>query len=127
MARKPDALGQAAAFGMACVSTLIVFTIGRGHYYVLLLPAVSFAPLWLLREGHRRAAVVAAIVPCVLVITHYALLTTAGRVGLLGIGTTLWYFSTSVALLWPARSLAAQAASSASAASQDAEPQALAA
>ena len=127
MARAQDALGQAASFGMACVATLVVFTIGRGHYYVLLLPAVSFAPLWLLREEHRRAAVTAAVVPCVLVITHYALLKIAGRVGLLGLGTTLWYFSMSAALLRPSRFLAAQNANAPDTPSQNVDERALAA
>ncbi len=41
-----DRLTLAAAFGLACVATLIVSPISRAHYYLLLLPAVLLLPLW---------------------------------------------------------------------------------
>ncbi|MEX2112078.1 MAG: hypothetical protein WD845_02780, partial [Pirellulales bacterium] len=79
------------AFGLACVSTLVLGRIARGHYYVLLLPAVMFTGAWLLRTGRRRAALAAAIVPAALSVGHYVLLDFAGRVGVLGLGTAAWY------------------------------------
>ncbi len=104
MARAGDRLGQAAAFGQACVLTLIVAPIARGHYYVMLLPGIVFASAWLLEARRPRLAGGFALVPALLVVTHYALLAAAGRVGLLGIGTTLWYAATCVALLRIGRS-----------------------
>jgi hypothetical protein len=104
MARAGDRLGQTAGFGLACVLTLIVAPIARGHYYVMLLPAVVFAGAWLLEARHPRLAVGFALAPVLLVVTHYAVLAAAGRVGLLGIGTTLWYAATCAALLRLGRS-----------------------
>jgi hypothetical protein len=108
MAKAQDQLGQAAAFGMACAATLIVFSIARGHYYVMLLPAVALVGLWLLRHGRSRWAVTMSVVPCVLVIAHYALLDIAGRIGLLGLGITVWYLAAAAVLLWPERNATAQ-------------------
>src|SRR5207237_858956 len=82
-----------AAFGLAAVATLIVAPVARGHYFVLLLPAALFVPLWLIQSGNRGAGVRSAVVPALLVVAHYSLLNYAGRIGLLGIGTTLWYFA----------------------------------
>lgn len=85
-----DTLGQLAAITLACAVTLVVSPIGRGSYYAELAPAVIFAPLWLLRAGMPRAARVAAWTPVALVWLHYCALPIAGRVGLLGLGTTVW-------------------------------------
>ena len=57
------ALNQAAGFGLACGALLVVSPVARNHYFVLLVPAVLFVPLWFDRLGHHRAAVVLAIVP----------------------------------------------------------------
>jgi Glycosyltransferase family 87 len=108
MAKSRDPLGQAAAFGMACAATLVVFSIARGHYYVMLLPAVTFVGLWLLQHGRAGWAVTLSVAPCALVIVHYALLDYAGRIGVLGLGTTVWYLAACGVLLWPARVAAAR-------------------
>ncbi len=108
-ARSQDKLGQAAVFGLACVLTLIVFAIARAHYYVLLLPAVTFVCLWLLRRDQWNWAVGLAIVPGILVVGHYAFLSVTGRIGLLGLGTTLWYVSASVRMLMADRSASGNA------------------
>jgi hypothetical protein len=98
---------------MACVATLVVFTIARGHYYMLLLPANVFVPLWLARSGKKRFSLVSAIVPLLLVLSHYAALDYAGRIGVLGLGTAVWYFATcGMMLLAPLATQAAAAASS---------------
>lgn len=81
------------AFGLACVATFIVSPVARGHYFVLFLPAVLFVPLWLMQCAKPREAIRAAVIPAVLVALHYLLLKYAGRIGVLGIGTTLWYFA----------------------------------
>ncbi len=111
MGRSQDALGQAAAFGLACIATLVIFPIARGHYYVLLLPGVVFVSLWILRDGRRRLALTMAIIPAALVIAHYVALKQAGRIGLLGLGTTGWYAIAGCLLLWPQKSAAAGAGS----------------
>jgi hypothetical protein len=104
MARAQDVLGQAATFGLACVATLVIFTIARGHYYMLLLPANVFVPLWLQRERRPRWAVLAAVVPVMLVLAHYTMLDIAGRVGVLGLGTNAWYLASCYLLLTSPRS-----------------------
>jgi hypothetical protein len=91
--RSGDPLLWGAAFGLACVATFIVSPVARGHYFVLFLPAVLFVPLWLLQSGQPREAIRAALVPALLVVLHYTLLKYAGRIGVLGLGTTLWYFA----------------------------------
>jgi 4-hydroxybenzoate polyprenyltransferase len=47
----------------------------------------------LLQCDKPRAAIRAAVIPAVLVVLHYGLLKYAGRIGVLGIGTTIWYFA----------------------------------
>ncbi len=91
--RSADPLLWGAALGLACVATFVVSPVARGHYYVLFLPAVLFVPLLLHKGGKHREALQAALVPAVLVAAHYLLLKYAGRIGVLGIGTTLWYFA----------------------------------
>ena len=88
-----DALAQAAAFGLACTAALIISPISRGHYFAELLPGVLLVPLWLLRYGIPRTAAVMAWTPAVLVGLHYGLLPITGRLGLLGLGTTIWYLA----------------------------------
>jgi hypothetical protein len=103
--RSQSSLLWGAALGLACVATLIVSPVARGHYYVLFLPAAIFVPLWLLEQGKPREAFRAALVPAALVALHYVLLKYAGRIGVLGIGTTIWYFSVCVRLtFWQADS-----------------------
>ncbi len=109
--RRGDPLTTAAAFGLACVAALIVSPISRAHYFVLLLPAVLWVPLWLERAGQARLARWAAWAPATLVVSHYIAASLVGRIGLLGIGTTVWFVvSASVMLVlerrretWPER------------------------
>ncbi|MSR57152.1 MAG: DUF2029 domain-containing protein [Planctomycetaceae bacterium] len=92
--RSSQPLLHGVAFGLAGVATLVVSPVSRGHYFVFWLPAVVFVPLWLHQIGRARAALWLAVVPVVLTIAHYAALRYTGRVGLLGLGTTVWYFAT---------------------------------
>ena len=64
----------------------------------MLLPAVMFVTL-AIAHGRTRAAVVAAVVPAVLVFAHYTLMEVTGRMGLLGVGITVWYATVGVAML----------------------------
>jgi hypothetical protein len=93
-----DHLALAASFALAGVSTLIVAPIARGHYFVLLLPATMFLGTWLARHARGRMAAWYTIVPAVLTLSHYAWIEGVGRVGLLGIGLTVWYVASCVVL-----------------------------
>jgi hypothetical protein len=83
-------LNLATGFALACVAMLVVSPVARGHYFMFLAPATLLVPLWLDRHGRPRAAAVMALVAPVLPVLHYVLLPYAGRVGLLGLGTTAW-------------------------------------
>jgi hypothetical protein len=107
--RSEDRLLWAAALGLSCVATFVVSPVARGHYFVLILPAVLFVPLWLLQCGKPREAIRAALIPAVLVVLHYALLKYAGRIGVLGIGTTFWYFAACFRVTFGREELGAQA------------------
>lgn len=92
-ARSRNVLLWGAALGLAAVATLVVAPVARGHYFVLVLPAVLFVPLWLIGCGQRGAALRAALIPAVLIAAHYLSVDYVGRVGVLGIGITIWYFT----------------------------------
>ncbi len=85
-----DALSLAVAFSLGSVAMLVVSPIARVHYFMLFVPAILYFPLWLDRENHNRTAKIMAVVPIILIDLHYFFLPYAGRVGLLGIGTTVW-------------------------------------
>jgi Glycosyltransferase family 87 len=98
-ARAGDTLGLAVGFSLAYLATLIVCQIARGHYFVIWLPTVMFTSVWLVRQNRPRSAAWHAIIPAVLVITHYVFLGSAGSIGLLGLGTAAWYMSACVTVL----------------------------
>lgn len=106
-----DSLGLAAVFGLACAMTLPLSPISWGHHFVILLPAVLVLPLAVSVKGYPLAARWLAIVPAVLLVLHYLSLELAGgiagRLGILGIGTTIWCIAVSLLLLWnpPASSI----------------------
>jgi hypothetical protein len=100
VARAHDRLGQTVAFCLAYLLTLVVCQIGRGHYFVIWFPVVIYTCMWLIRENYSRLAVIYAVVPGLLVVAHYVFLRSAGAIGLLGLGTALWYSVTCVTLLW---------------------------
>ncbi len=104
MVRPDDLLGQAVTFGLACAATLLVAPVARGHYFVLLLPAVLWLPLWLVREGRPKAAWCLALAPATLTLTHYLLLDYSGRLGVLGIGAAVWYLAAIVVVCIARRS-----------------------
>jgi hypothetical protein len=103
--RSTQPLLAGVAFGLAGVATLIVSPVSRGHYFVFWLPAVMFVPLWFRQMGHPRRALALAVIPAALTLAHYALLKYAGRVGVLGLGTTAWYFATCIGI-WSSRDAA---------------------
>jgi hypothetical protein len=97
-ARFGQPFGPAATFGLACVATLVVCPVARGCYFALFLPAVVFSSMWLLQLGRPRAALLLAALPAILVWLYYLLLPTSGRIGLLGLGTSAWFFVACVLL-----------------------------
>jgi len=85
-------LALLATFGMALMATFVVSPVARGHYFLLWWPAVVWVPLWLSRHQRPREAKLVAIVPGVLMALHYVLLDLTGRIGLLGLGCTVWFY-----------------------------------
>ena len=81
-----------AAFGLGCLATVIVSPLSWGHHYVMAAPALLFVPALLHSAGQARAARWLAATAALLTIVHYVALEQAGRVGLLGIGITVWGF-----------------------------------
>jgi hypothetical protein len=101
VAGQDDVSGLVALFGLACAATLVVSPISWGHHYVVWLPALVFVPYWLWINDRRALAVGMAEAALVLVAAHYIFLDHSGRVGLLGIGTTIWYLAATISLGWP--------------------------
>ena len=99
VARSQDRLGQTAAFGLAGILTLLICQIARAHYFMVWFPAIMFVCSRLMQDRHLKWAAVFAGVPVILVVTHYAFLHAAGSVGVLGIGTAMWYTAACFAIL----------------------------
>lgn len=89
---------QAAAFGLACVAALMVSPLSRGHYFMFLIPAWLFVPLALMEKGRYEAARHFSVSALALVLGHYLFIRYLGKLGWLGIGTTLWLAAAMVLL-----------------------------
>ena len=98
-ARRGATLDLAAAFGAACVATLLVSPLSWGHHYLIAAPGFLFVPVWYWRQGRIRFAKSLAISACGLVFAHYLLLDWTGRAGLLGLGTTIWFLAAAIGML----------------------------
>ncbi|HEV3138259.1 MAG TPA: hypothetical protein VGZ26_10150, partial [Pirellulales bacterium] len=55
--------------------------------------------IWLLRARRPKLAACFILLPGLLTLAHYALTDIVGWIGLLGIGTTLWYLAACVTLI----------------------------
>ena len=88
----------ATAFGLACAATLLISPLSWAHHYTVLLPALLAVPLWHLSHGRPRLGLNLAIAAFSLLAIHYALLDWAGRAGLLGIGTAVWFVVAAAAM-----------------------------
>ena len=99
-ARDGGPLAMSAAFALACMLTLLVSPLSWAHHYVLWLPALWLVPLWLWRQDRRTWAIGLSLAACSLVWIHYLLLPLAGRLGLLGVGATIWFIIAAIALLF---------------------------
>lgn len=93
LARRSDSLSPAMIFGLACVVSLIVSPVSRGHYFVLEWPAVFFVSLWFWKQNRDRISQILAITPAVVSLLFYGLLPLSGRLGILGLGTFFWYLA----------------------------------
>jgi len=99
--RSNSALDRLAVFGLACAAMLIASPVSRGHYFMLALPAVLFASLWVWKNMGPKKALLCASIPAILSLMHYVFITfpqmfaymKLGIIcfGTLGIGITLWY------------------------------------
>jgi hypothetical protein len=98
-ARSPDPWTIASIFALACLLMSAISPIFRGHYYVLWLPAAWIVPVYAWQNGSQRLAVVLSISACVLTWIHYLLLPSAGRLGVLGLGATIWYVVATISVL----------------------------
>ena len=78
-----------AVFGLGCLATVVVSPLSWGHHYVMCAPAMLFVP-GLCSAKQQRTAKILAVSAALLLITHYAALEQAGRIGLLGIGMSFW-------------------------------------
>jgi hypothetical protein len=90
---------QGASFGLACQAVLLLSPLSWGHYYQIELPALLFVPLWMARRGHMLAAKILAVVPALLSWGFYVAMPWSGPVGLLGLGTTLWFLAAASLIL----------------------------
>jgi hypothetical protein len=90
--------GRGTVFGLACIATLVICPVARACYYVLFLPAIPFIAGSLMETGKRRSAQFFACLPVALVWLHYLVLSTSGRIGLLGLGATAWFLAACVLL-----------------------------
>ena len=91
---------QAAAvvFGLSCVATLVFSPVAWGHHFVQGMPGWIAIPAWFYLRGHGRSAYLFALVPAVLILAHYILMSFTAPLGLLGFGTTAWLLCACVCL-----------------------------
>jgi hypothetical protein len=99
LGRQKDALDQATAFGLACCATLLISPLSWGHYYMAQTPALLLAPIWLLQRGKPRQARIVAVIPPVLSWCHYVAMPYISELGLLGLGTTVWFLGVCILIV----------------------------
>ncbi|MGE5192756.1 MAG: hypothetical protein ACM3U2_09650, partial [Deltaproteobacteria bacterium] len=93
LGRRGDRVSLGFVLGLGCVATFVVSPVARGHYFLLYVPAVLFGGLWMRQGWSEKSALRFAAIPMLLCLAHYLALNYAGRIGLLGIGTALWFFA----------------------------------
>jgi hypothetical protein len=98
-ARRGTALDLAAAYGAACIATLLVSPLSWAHHYLIAAPGLLAVPLWYWQQERLRFAKSLAFSGCGLLWAHYLLLDWTGRAGLLGIGTTIWFLAAAIGML----------------------------
>jgi hypothetical protein len=98
-ARSGGELETACVFALSCLLMSAISPVFRGHYYMLWLPAAWLLPLVCWRNNRPQWALGLAMAACTLTWTHYVLLEWAGRVGVLGLGASIWYVAATVCVL----------------------------
>lgn len=98
-AKRGGPLDFAAAYGAACVATLLVSPLSWGHHYLIAAPGTLIVPLWFWQRGQTRAAKALAYSSFALMWGHYLLLDWTARAGMLGIGTTIWFLAAAIGML----------------------------
>lgn len=93
-------LDLALLMGIGCVGTLVVSPVSRGHYFVMLAPALLLIPAWLRTVGYRGVADLTPFLPAAACVAHYLGLEFTGRIGLLGITTAVWSWAVLARVLW---------------------------
>ena len=91
---------EATTFGLSCLAVLMISPLAWSHYYVFALPAVLFVLLRLQRQSRPLAACLAAAGFPMLTWMHYVLKPWCGPVGLLGLGTALWFVAVCAIVLF---------------------------
>ena len=99
LSRRGQPLDLVLLLSLGCVGTLVVSPISRGHYFVMLAPALLFIPAWLRGCGLRAAADVTPFLPATFSLAHYLGLEFTGRIGLLGVTTSLWLWAVLVRVM----------------------------
>jgi hypothetical protein len=91
LGRRRTILDQATTFGLACTASLLVSPLSWGHYYMAQVPAVACVPLWFWHRGRPGLARALAVIPVVLTWSYYIAMPYTGGLGLLGLGTSIWF------------------------------------
>src|SRR5690606_24467023 len=71
-------------------------------HYTVMLPGTLLVPLWCWQQHQTERAKRLTVTGCALVLAHYFALQIAGRIGVLGIGTTIWYTYATYCVGWEA-------------------------
>ena len=103
---RKDQIAMAAVLGLSAAACLIVSPMSRGHYFMLLVPSVLLSACWLWSgsgfQGEKSGLFrqICLWAPAALVTIHYIFLYSgAGRIGLLGLGITAWYFAVATKMI----------------------------
>jgi hypothetical protein len=108
LSRRGQPLDLVLLLSLGCVGTLVVSPISRGHYFVMLAPALLFIPAWLRTCGQSQVADLTPFLPATFSLAHYLGLEFTGRIGLLGVTTSLWLWAVLVRVVKEGSTPAAQ-------------------
>lgn len=100
VSRLPDVPASCTVFALASALTLLISPLSWVHHYVIWLPALLLVPYLQITRGAPRLAAAMLSSAAGLVWLHYLAMDWTGRVGLLGLGTTVWFVA---ATTWVSR------------------------
>jgi hypothetical protein len=96
VSRMPDIPAACAVFALAAALTLLISPLSWVHHYVIWLPALLLVPYLQVTRGAQRLAAAMLASAAGLVWLHYLVMDWTGRVGLLGLGTTVWFVAATI-------------------------------